>query len=188
MAFRTVCYLIITSTLILLGCKNNQSVVEGESLIYTQDIEARIDSLGLILPDVNPPIANYVNITRSGNLLYLAGKGPKDDKGDYIKGKLGYDTKVEEGYAAARNVGLTQLSVLKSHTEDLDAISRIVKVTGMVNAVDTFTRHPEVINGFSDLMVEVFGERGRHARVAVGMSSLPRGMICEIEMIVELKE
>ena len=126
-------------------------------------------------------------MVRTGNLLFLAGKGPQTEAGEYISGKVGRDLTVEEGYAAARRVGITQLGVLRSELGDLNRVVRIVKVLGMVNAADDFTDHPEVVNGFSDLMVEVFGERGKHARAAVGMGSLPRGIACEIELVVEVR-
>ena len=111
---------------------------------------------------------------------------PKDANGNYIKGKLGEDMTVEGGYAAARASGIQQLAVLKEHLGDLNKVKQVLKVKGMVNATPTFENHPEVINGFSDLMVEVFGERGKHARAAVGMSSLPRNIAVEVDMIVEV--
>ena len=153
---------------------------------FNYDIEKRIESLDLVLPNVSAPVANYQNAVVTGNLVFLSGKGPRSDKGEILKGKLGSDTSIEEAYQAARRVGVMQLATLKEAIGDLNRVKKIVKVTGMVNATDDFTQHPEVINGFSDLMEEVFGERGKHARAAVGMSSLPRGMICEIEMIVEI--
>lgn len=151
------------------------------------DIQTKLDSMGVILPAVAEPVANYRNAIVSGNLVFLSGKGPRSDEGKILTGKLGLDTTVKEGYAAARRVAIMQLAVLKETIGDLNRVKQIVKVTGMVNATDDFTEHPEVINGFSDFMEAVFGERGKHARAAVGMSSLPRGMICEIEMIVEIE-
>jgi enamine deaminase RidA (YjgF/YER057c/UK114 family) len=155
--------------------------------LYDYDVEQRIADLGIELPDAANPVANYVNAVRTGNLIFLAGKGPNKD-GDYVRGKIGGDLTVEEGYAAARLTGIQQLAVLKAEIGDLNKVVRTVKVLGMVNAGPDFTNHPEVINGFSDLMVEVFGERGKHARAAVGMGSLPRGIACEIEMIVEVRD
>lgn len=152
------------------------------------DVYEKLDSLEIDLVKSSAPIANYVNAVQSGNLIFLAGKGPKDADGQYIKGKLGSELTVEQGYEAAKAAGILQLSALHDAIGDLNKVNRIVKVTGMVNAVDSFEMHPEVINGFSDLMVAVFGESGKHARAAVGMSSLPRGMACEIDMIVELRE
>lgn len=151
------------------------------------DIEKRLEELGITLPEAASPAANYVNAVRSGNLLFLAGKGPGKPEGGYITGKLGDNLTVEEGYAAARLTGINQLAVLKAELGGLNRVKRILKVTGMVNATPDFTNHPEVINGFSDLMVEVFGEKGRHARAAVGMASLPRGIAVEVEMVVEVE-
>lgn len=144
--------------------------------------------MGIELPIMKKPIANYVHAVRTGNLVFLAGKGPRDKDGNIIKGKLGRDISVEDAYQAARNVAISQLGALKAEIGDLNKVVRIVKVLGMVNASEDFGNHPEVVNGFSDFMVEVFGERGKHARAAVGMTSLPRNMVCEIEMIVEVQE
>lgn len=154
--------------------------------LYDYDVEKRIEELNITLQKSKKPIANYLDAVQTGNLIFLSGKGPRDNDGNFITGKLGKDLTVEQGYNAARLVGITQLSVLKELIGDLNKVEKIVKVFGMVNADSTFENHPEVINGFSDLMVEVFGERGKHARAAVGMSSLPRNIACEIEMIVEV--
>ncbi|MDX1477662.1 MAG: RidA family protein [Saprospiraceae bacterium] len=153
-----------------------------------QSPEQRLKTLGITLPEAGQPVANYVNAVTTGNLVFLAGKGPRKTDGTYITGKVGRDLSIEEGYAAARLTGINQLAALKAHLGDLSRVKRIVKVLGMVNAVDGFGNQPEVINGFSDLMVEVFGEKGKHARAAVGMSSLPRNIAVEIEMIVEIEE
>jgi enamine deaminase RidA (YjgF/YER057c/UK114 family) len=150
------------------------------------DPEANLKKLGIELPVVSPPQANYVNVVRTGNLLFLAGKGPRKIDGEYIKGKVGADLTQEQGAEAARLVAVNQLAVLKAELGDLNKVKRIVKVLGMVNATEAFENHPEVINGFSNLMVEIFGERGKHARAAVGMYSLPRNIAVEIEMIVEV--
>jgi enamine deaminase RidA (YjgF/YER057c/UK114 family) len=123
---------------------------------------------------------------RAGNLIFLAGKGPKRADGTEITGKLWQDVTIEEGYEGARLTAINQLSVLKEMLGDLRKVKRIVKVLGMVNSDPNFIDQPKVINGFSDLMVEVFGERGRHARAAVGMASLPRGQAVEIELVVEV--
>lgn len=157
-------------------------------MVYAQDYEARIKALGINLPEPGKPVANYVKAVVAGNLVFLAGHGPTLPEGGYITGKVGKDLTEKEGYVAARLAGLAMLSTLKYTIGDLNKVSRIVKVIGMVNAVDDFTNHPEVVNGFSDLMVEVFGENGKHARSAVGMGSLPRNIAVEIEMIVLLKE
>jgi len=150
--------------------------------------EQRLEELGIQLPEVGAPVANYVNAVKTGNLIFLAGKGPKNADGAYITGKVGSDLTEKEGYEAARLTGISQLAVLKAELGDLSKVKRIVKVLGMVNATPEFANHPEVINGFSDLMVEVFGDAGKHARAAVGMGSLPRNIAVEIEMIVEVEE
>lgn len=157
-----------------------------EPPLYDYDVEQRLADLGVELPDVGAPVANYVNAVRAGNLLFLAGKGPRRPDGTYVTGKVGRDLTVEQGYEAARLTAINQLAVLKAALEDLNRVRRIVKVYGMVNATEDFDQHPEVINGFSDLMVKVFGERGKHARAAVGMASLPRHIACEIDMVVEV--
>lgn len=148
--------------------------------------EAKLKELGIELPEAASPVANYVNAVRVGNLLFLAGKGPKNADGEYVKGKVGADLTTEEGYEAARLTGIAQLAVLKAELGNLNKVKRCVKVTGMVNCVSDFTDQPEVVNGYSDLMVTVFGEKGKHARAAVGMGSLPRNIAVEIEMIVEV--
>lgn len=147
-----------------------------------QTPEAKIKELGLTIPEVSQPIANYVKWRQVGNLLYLSGTGPK------IYGKVGADLSTEQGYEAARATGLEIIAVLKAATGDLSRIKQFVKVLGMVNATPEFTAQPAVINGFSDLMVEVFGDKGKHARSAVGMGSLPNNMAVEIEVIVELED
>ncbi|HFA49356.1 MAG TPA: RidA family protein [Bacteroidetes bacterium] len=151
------------------------------------DPEAKLKALGIELPQAASPVANYVNAVRTGNLLFLAGKGPNKPGGGYVTGKVGQDLSIEEGYEAARLTAIAQLAVLKAELGNLNKVKRIVKVTGMVNCTPDFTNQPEVINGFSDLMVEVFGERGKHARAAVGMGSLPRNIAVEIEAVVEVE-
>ncbi|MDM9630160.1 RidA family protein [Robiginitalea aurantiaca] len=165
----------------------------GSSPLWAQDTpeasynpEAKLKDIGIELPKASNPVANYVNAVRVGNLIFLAGKGPKKTDGTYITGKVGADLTVEQGYEAARIAGINQLAVLKAELGNLNKVKRLVKVLGMVNATPDFGNQPEVVNGFSDLMVEVFGERGKHARAAVGMGSLPRGIAVEVEMIVEV--
>ena len=137
---------------------------------------------------MSSPVANYVNAVRTGNLLFLAGKGPRPGKdGRRPKGKVGREYTVEQGYQHARTVGLDLLAVMRAELGSLDKVKRVVKVLGMVNAVPEFDDQPKVINGCSDLFVEVFGERGKHARSAVGMGSLPMGIPVEIECIVEVE-
>ncbi len=171
---------------VLIAC-NSQSNKTMYQSTQTTISEDKLKALGIELPAASSPVANYVNAVRTGNLVFLAGKGPKQPDGNYITGKVGSDLTVEQGYEAARLVGINQLAVLKTELGNLDRVKRIVKVLGMVNATEDFTNHPEVINGFSDLMVEVFGEKGKHARAAVGMGSLPRNIAVEIEMIVEVE-
>jgi L-ascorbate metabolism protein UlaG (beta-lactamase superfamily)/enamine deaminase RidA (YjgF/YER057c/UK114 family) len=150
------------------------------------DPEARLAELGIELPAPPNPVANYVNGVQTGNLVFLAGKGPRRPDGTEVHGKLGVDLTIEEGYEAARITAINQLAVLKAMLGDLSRVVRIVKVLGMVKSHPDFVDQPAVINGFSDLMVEVFGERGRHARAAVGMATLPRGQAVEIEWVVEV--
>ena len=149
-------------------------------------IEARLEELGITLPPVGPPFGNYVHAQRTGNLLYLSGKGPRNADGSAPTGKVGGEVSVEDAYQHARTVGLTLIAVLKETLGDLDRVTQIVKVLGMVNAAPDFGQQPKVINGCSDLFVEVFGDAGRHARSAVGMGSLPSGITVEIEVIVEV--
>jgi len=150
--------------------------------------EKRLKELGLQLAAVSPPVANYVNSVRTGNLLFLAGKGgPPGADGRRPQGKVGREFTVEQAYQQARITGLELLAVMRHELGSLDRVKRVVKVLGMVNAVPEFQDHPKVINGCSDLLVEVFGERGKHARSAVGMGSLPLQILVEIECIVEVE-
>jgi enamine deaminase RidA (YjgF/YER057c/UK114 family) len=167
---------------LLLAC-----LIAGSISLSAQDPEARLKELKIELPAINKPLANYVHVVRSGNLLFLAGKGPSKADGSYILGKVGTDLTIEQGREAARLTAINQLAVLKAELGDLNKVKRIVKVLGMVNCDGSFKDHPKVINGFSDLLVEIFGDRGRHARSAVGMCSLPNNMAVEIELIVEVE-
>jgi enamine deaminase RidA (YjgF/YER057c/UK114 family) len=151
-------------------------------------IEERLKELGIELPETTSPIANYVNAVRTGNLLFLAGKGPGQPGKPLPSGKVGRDFSIEQAYRLARETGLNLISVMKAELGDLDRVKQIVKVLGMVNATSEYAHQPEIINGCSDLFVEVFGERGKHARSAVGMGSLPRGIPVEIEVIVEVED
>lgn len=152
-------------------------------------VEQRLNELGIMLPPVGVPLGNYVHAKRAGNLLYLSGKGPPDGPdGRMPRGRLGADVSIDDGYRHARQVGLVLIAAIKAALGgDLDRVEDVVKVLGMVNAAPDFEDHPKVVNGCSDLLVEVFGERGRHARSAVGMSSLPGGIPVEIEIIVAVK-
>ena len=172
----------------LLSCNEpSASTAQPASTQEFIDFDARLEELGITLSTPSSPVANYVNAVQAGNLLFLAGKGPSRPEGGYITGKVGTDLTIEEGYEAARLTAIAQLSVLKAELGDLNRVKRIVKVVGMVNAAPDFENHPEVINGFSDLMVEVFGEKGKHARAAIGMGSLPRNIAVEIDIIVEIE-
>ncbi|MCH7746375.1 MAG: RidA family protein [Chloroflexi bacterium] len=152
-------------------------------------IEDKLKELGITLPDTPPPMANYVPGVRTGNLLYLSGLGPANrPDGTTPAGKLGKDMSVEEGYEAARLTGINILARLKGELGDLGRVKRVVKLLSMVNTTPDFTQQPAVANGCSDLMVEVFGDKGRHARSAVGMNSLPNNIPVEIEIIVEVED
>lgn len=147
--------------------------------------DERLRELGIELPAPYAPVANYIRAVRSGNLVFLGGHGPCEFTED-AKGKVGQGRTIEEAYETARRTGICLLASLKDEIGDLSKVKRIVRVFGMVNAVESFTQHSQVINGCSDLLIEVFGERGRHARAAVGMASLPFDITVEIEMIVEV--
>jgi len=150
--------------------------------------EARLKQLGIDLGAVSSPVANYVNAVRTGNLLFLSGKGPRAENGKRPQGKVGREYSAEQAYQHARTVGLDLLAVMRQELGSLDKVARVVKLLGMVNAVPEFQDHPKVINGCSDLFVEVLGDAGKHARSAVGMGSLPMGIPVEIECIVEVKK
>jgi enamine deaminase RidA (YjgF/YER057c/UK114 family) len=151
-------------------------------------IEAKLKELGIELPPAVTPVANYVPAVRTGNLVFLSGHGPFDENGTLITGKVGSDLTVEQGYQAARRVAIGLLGSLKATIGDLGKVKQVVKLLGMVNCGPEFTDQPKVINGVSDLLVEVFGQRGKHARSAVGMNALPLNIAVEIEMIVEMED
>ena len=153
------------------------------------EVEKKLTALGLTLPPIPTPVANYVPAVRTGNLVFISGHGPVtmvDGKVSYIRGKVGRELTVEQGYEAAKVVMLNILQSLKGIIGDLDKVRRIVKLLGFVNCTEDFPDQPKVINGASDLLVELYGERGRHARSAVGMYQLPFGIAVEIEMVVEV--
>jgi enamine deaminase RidA (YjgF/YER057c/UK114 family) len=150
------------------------------------DIEKRLKELGVALPEAPKPVANYVPVVKAGNLLFVSGHGPYKDGKSILSGKLGKELTTEEGYKSARNVALNCLASVKATLSDLNKVKRVVKLLGMVNCTADFKDQPKVINGASDLLVEVFGEAGKHARSAVGMQSLPNGIPVEIEMILEV--
>ncbi len=168
------------------SCQNQEKTIAKTDPIPNHQYDQKLTDLGITLPAVAKPVANFVNIRQAGKILYLAGKGPRKADGTYIKGVVGADLTQEQGYEAARIAGINQLAVLKDHLGTLNRVKQILKVAGMVRATPDFGNQPEVVNGFSDLMVEVFGENGKHARAAVGMGSLPRGIAVEIDMIVEI--
>lgn len=169
---------------LLLGCLLLSMGTAAQDI----DPEKNLTAKNIVLPPPNKPIANYVTSVRVGNLLFLSGHGPCGKYTAVDTGKLGKTLTVEQGYQSARNVGLCMLATLKSAVGDLNKVKRIVRVMGMVNCTDDFKDQPKVMNGFSDLMVEVFGERGKHVRAAVGMNALPNGIAVEVEMTVELYE
>ncbi len=158
------------------------------SFLKSQTPEQNLQSLGIVLPKPSSPLFNYVKFVRTGNLIYLSGQGPVKADGTFITGKLGRDLTIEEGAAAAKLTGINLIATLQTAIGDLSKVKRIVKVFGMVNCTDNFYDQPKVINGFSDLMVAVFGEKGKHARTAVGMYMLPMNIAVEIEMIVEVSD
>ena len=169
------------------SCESPQTLNKTVEVKSDFNPEAKLDSMGIVLPQPAVPVANFVNTVQVGNLLFLSGNGPKKLDGKFITGKVGSDLTIEEGYEAARLTGINQIGVLKSTLGDLSRVKRIIRVTGMVNATTDFKQHPAVVNGFSDLMVAVFGEKGKHTRAAVCMASLPFNIAVEIDMIVEIE-
>ena len=157
------------------------------SICHAQDPNKKLQELGIQLTELKPPVANYVKAVQTGKLLFISGHIPDEVVGKKTRGKVGSQLTVEEGKEAASLTTIGLLSTLQYYAGNLNNVKRIVKVTGMVNADPSFTQHPTVMNGCSDLLVEVFGDAGRHARAAVGMASLPFDAAVEIEMIVELK-
>lgn len=174
--------------LMLSGCGNPAGKSTPGEALYNYDVEKKLSELHIELSTPAVPVANYVNATRAGHLVFLAGKGPKKPDGTYVTGKVPTTVNTEEAYEAARLSAIQLLSVLKAEIGDLNKVVRIVEVLGMVNAEADFEDHPKVINGCSDLLVEVFGDRGKHARAAVGMGSLPSNISVEIRMTVMVKE
>ena len=149
-------------------------------------IENRLAELGLTLPPLLPPMGTYVPYTISGNLLFLSGQGPKEPDGDWLRGQVGTDISVEEAYRRARLTGLRLLAITQSALGSLDRVQRVLKLLGFVNAPPGFKQHPAVINGCSDLFVEVFGEAGRHARTTIGVPALPADAAVEVEGMFEI--
>lgn len=158
------------------------------STIFAQvDPETKLREMGIVLPPASKPIANYVKSVKTGNLVFLSGHGPTMPDGTDVKGKLGKDLTIEQGYDAARLTAIGLVSTLKAEIGDLGKVSRIVKVVGMVNCTPEFEDHPKVINGCSDLLLELFGDKGKHARTSVGMAALPMNIAVEIEMVAEIE-
>ncbi len=149
-------------------------------------VEEKLAQMGLVLPSPGPPAGNYVGAVLAGDLLFVSGHGPRRADHSYMTGKVGRDLTTEQAYEAAKVVMLNCLASVKREIGDLDRVKRIVKLLGMVNCTEDFIEHPQVINGASDLLVELYGESGRHARSAVGMQQLPMNIPVEVEMIVEV--
>ncbi|MGL6021594.1 MAG: RidA family protein [Chitinophagaceae bacterium] len=151
-------------------------------------IEEKLKQCNITLPEATPPVASYVNMVQSGNLLFLSGKGPVRQDGTAICGKLGKEISIAEGQQAAWLAAIQHLAVLKAELGSLEKVKRIVKVFGLVNSVPDFIDQPQVINGYSNLMAEIFADKGKHARSAVGVNALPMNWAVEVELIVEIKE
>ena len=150
--------------------------------------EDKLKAAGLVLPPTSKPMANYVKFVRTGNLIFLSGHGPTKADGTIITGKVGKDLTEKQGYEAAKITALSLLATLKDAIGDLGKVKRIVKVNGYVNCLPNFTDQPKIINGCSDLLVLIFGDKGKHARAAMGMVALPNNIAVEIEMIVEVED
>lgn len=177
---------IAMSWLTVQSCGSSPQKVET---LYDYDIEEKIAELGIELtPQKTPPGLKIQMATQSGTMIYLSGNGPISSAGERTEGKVGIDLTTEQGTEAARLTAINHLAVLKEQIGDLNEVVRIVKVFGMVNCDASYTDHPKVINGYSEVMLAVFGERGKHSRSAVGMNSLPWNLACEIETIVEVRE
>ena len=151
-------------------------------------VEDKLKQRGITLPKPGRPDGNYVSAVRTGHLVFLAGVGPRQPNGELVIGKVGRDLTIEQAYEAAKWCAVRSLGNLKAEIGDLDKVVRFVKVLGMVNATPDFTQPPAVINGYSDLIVEVFGDKGKHARSAVGLATLPNGMAVEVEAVVEVAD
>ena len=161
--------------------------MQVSATVFAQTPEEKLVQLKITLPEVPTAIGSYVDVRRVGNLLYLSGKGPRNANGEYTTGKLGQELSVQQGYDAAKLTAINQLAVLRKELGSLNNVKQIVKVNGYVNCTAAFSDQPKVINGFSDLMIQVFGEPGKHARTALGTNALPMNMAVEVEMIVEVE-
>jgi len=182
-------FLISLITLVLTGCNSapNERDKEAPKAEHI-DFDKHLKDLNIVLAEPSAPLASYVKTVRVGNLVYTAGHGPDKPDGSRITGRVGDDLTLEQGQEAARLTGISLLSSLKAELGDLNKVKRIVKVLGMVQSAPDFKDQPKVMNAFSDLMVEVFGEKGKHTRSAVGMSALPANWATEIEMVIEVED
>ncbi|MEP7266896.1 MAG: RidA family protein [Saprospiraceae bacterium] len=174
--------------ILVVSCSPKTIQTKDKIMLYTISPEVKLKELGIEIPKAGAPVANYVNAVRTGNLVYSSGKGPNRPDGSLVTGKVGTDITVEEGYEAAKLCAIQCLAAIKDEIGDLSKVKRVIKVLGMVNCAADFTKQPQVINGCSDLLVKAFGDRGKHARSAVGMGSLPSNIAVEIEMIVEVQD
>jgi enamine deaminase RidA (YjgF/YER057c/UK114 family) len=179
--------LLFLISFVLFGCSTKHYQSAKISSQASADIDARLKQLNIQLVEPSVPTANFVKTVRVGNLVFTSGHGPDKPEGGTYQGRLGADLTIEQGQEAARLTGIALLSSLKKEIGDLSKVKRIVKVLGMVQCTPEFKDHPKVMNAFSDMMVGVFGEKGKHARSAVGMSALPGNIAIEIEMIVEVE-
>lgn len=173
----------------LTGCNSaSKEQANEDSKTEVIDFDKRLKDLNIVLATPSAPLASYVKTVRVGNLVYTAGHGPDKPDGSRVTGRVGDDLSLEQGQEAARLTGISLLSSLKAELGDLNKVKRIVKVLGMVQSTPDFKDQPKVMNAFSDLMVEVFGEKGKHSRSAVGMSALPANWATEIDMVVEVED
>ena len=168
----------------LFSCNNSETDQKAKAI----DFDQRLKDLNIVLAKPSPPLASYVKTVRTGNLIFMAGHGPDKPDGSRVTGRLGADLSIEQGQEAARSTGISLLSSLKAEIGDLNKVKRIVKVLGFVNSTPDFSDQSKVMNGFSDLMIEVFGDKGKHARSAIGMPTLPANWATEVEMVVEIEE
>lgn len=182
-------FLIAVIAVALIGC-NSASTDQAKEKPKTEtiDFDKRLKDMNIVLAAPSAPLASYVKTVRVGNLVYTAGHGPDKPDGSRVTGRLGDDLTLEQGQEAARLTAIALLSSLKAELGDLNKVKRIVKVLGMVQSAPGFKDQPKVMNAFSDLMVEVFGEKGKHSRSAVGVVALPANWATEIEIVVEVED
>ena len=179
--------LLFLTAVLLFAVACQDSAAQERAAAAGPDAEEQVKKLNLELPKPPTPVANYVGAVRTGNLVFLAGAGAQGPDGSYITGRLGETFDIQQGYNAARQTALVHLATLQAELGSLNRVKRVVKVPGLVNSAPSFTEQPKVINGYSDLIVEVFGDRGKHARSAVGMAVLPFNIPVEVETIVEVE-